>query len=131
MHAYFLQQKIGTIVISEHLNYLKLFQYGKKSPINCPKSSSLNFRPAISQDQINTLTAEYGILTVRAYLNHDSLCVEVINARDVIPLDPNGFSDPFVIIELLPRRTFSHCAEQQTNVKKRTLNPVFEEYFEL
>lgn len=83
------------------------------------------------QDQINTLTAEYGILTVRAYLNHDSLCVEVINARDVIPLDPNGFSDPFVIIELLPRRVFSHCTEQQTNVKKRTLNPVFEEYFEL
>ncbi|XP_043289714.1 BAI1-associated protein 3 isoform X2 [Venturia canescens] len=82
------------------------------------------------QDQINTLTAEYGILTVRAYLNHDSLCVEVINARDVIPLDPNGFSDPFVIIELLPRRVFSHCTEQQTNVKKRTLNPVFEEYFE-
>ncbi|XP_015609061.1 BAI1-associated protein 3 isoform X2 [Cephus cinctus] len=82
------------------------------------------------QDQISTLTAEYGVLTVRAYLNHDSLCVEVLNARDVIPLDPNGFSDPFVIIELLPRRVFSHCAEQQTNVQKRTLNPMFDECFE-
>ncbi|KAL6435455.1 hypothetical protein ACFW04_005437 [Cataglyphis niger] len=82
------------------------------------------------QDQYNTTTCEYGVLTVRAYLNHDSLCVEVINARDVIPLDPNGFSDPFVIIELLPRRMFEHCAEQQTNVKKRTLNPMFDECFE-
>ncbi|KAG7211433.1 hypothetical protein KM043_010720 [Ampulex compressa] len=81
-------------------------------------------------DQINTVSSEYGVLTVRAYLNHDSLCVEVINARDVIPLDPNGFSDPFVIIELLPRRVFEHCAEQQTNVKKRTLNPMFDECFE-
>ncbi|XP_070168038.1 BAI1-associated protein 3 isoform X1 [Polyergus mexicanus] len=82
------------------------------------------------QDQYNTTICEYGVLTVRAYLNHDSLCVEVINARDVIPLDPNGFSDPFVIIELLPRRMFEHCAEQQTNVKKRTLNPMFDECFE-
>ncbi|XP_076763974.1 BAI1 associated protein 3 isoform X3 [Xylocopa sonorina] len=82
------------------------------------------------QDQLNTVTSEYGVLTVRAYLNHDSLCVEVINARDVIPLDPNGYSDPFVIIELLPRRVFEHCAEQHTNVKKKTLNPMFDECFE-
>ncbi|KOC60100.1 BAI1-associated protein 3 [Habropoda laboriosa] len=82
------------------------------------------------QDQLNTVASEYGVLTVRAYLNHDSLCVEVINARDVIPLDPNGYSDPFVIIELLPRRVFEHCAEQHTNVKKKTLNPMFDECFE-
>lgn len=60
----------------------------------------------------------YGLLAVRAYFNHDSLCVEILHARDVIPLDPNGFSDPFVIIELLPKRLFSHCMDQQTNVQK-------------
>lgn len=72
----------------------------------------------------------YGSLAVRAYFNHDSLCVEVLHARDVVPLDPNGFSDPFVVIELLPRRIFLHCMEQQTNVHKRTLNPIFDECFE-
>ncbi|EDW68736.1 BAI1-associated protein 3 [Drosophila virilis] len=72
----------------------------------------------------------YGSLAVRAYFNHDSLCVEVLHARDVVPLDPNGFSDPFVVIELLPRRVFLHCMEQQTNVHKRTLNPIFDECFE-
>lgn len=36
-------------------------------------------------------TAQYGVLSVRAYLNHDSLCVEVLRASNVIPLDPNGF----------------------------------------
>jgi len=42
------------------------------------------------QDQLTTEVTEYGVLSVRAYFNHDSLCVEVLNARDVIPLDPNG-----------------------------------------
>lgn len=35
-------------------------------------------------------SAEYGVLSVRAYFHHDSLCIEVLNAKDVIPLDPNG-----------------------------------------
>ncbi|KAG8306648.1 hypothetical protein J6590_042432 [Homalodisca vitripennis] len=82
------------------------------------------------QDQLTTESTQYGVLTVRAYFHHDSLCVEVLNARDVIPLDPNGFSDPFVIVELLPRNLFSHCAEQITNVQKKTLNPLFDECFE-
>jgi len=64
------------------------------------------------------MPSPYGSLAVRAYFNHDSLCVEVLHARDVVPLDPNGFSDPFVVIELLPRRVFLHCMEQQTNVHK-------------
>lgn len=58
------------------------------------------------------------------------LIFKVLHAKDVIPLDPNGYSDPFVIIELLPKRVFPHCNDQQTNVHKRTLNPVFDECFE-
>ncbi|XP_065210917.1 BAI1-associated protein 3 isoform X2 [Planococcus citri] len=75
-------------------------------------------------------STEYGVLSVRAYYHHDSLCVEVLNAKDVIPLDPNGFSDPFVIVELLPRSLFPNCLEQTTNVQKKTLNPFFDECFE-
>ncbi|XP_064213370.1 BAI1-associated protein 3 isoform X2 [Tribolium castaneum] len=82
------------------------------------------------QEQLNTTSSPYGSLAVRAYFNHDSLCVEVLHARDIIPLDPNGFSDPFVIIELLPHRVFPHCNEQQTNVHKKTLHPIFDECFE-
>ncbi|CAH1987257.1 unnamed protein product [Acanthoscelides obtectus] len=81
-------------------------------------------------EQLNTTSGPYGSLAVRAYFNHDSLCVEVLHARDIIPLDPNGFSDPFVIIELLPHRIFPHCNEQQTNVHKKTLHPIFDECFE-
>ncbi|CAG9770591.1 unnamed protein product [Ceutorhynchus assimilis] len=82
------------------------------------------------QEQYNTTSSPYGNLAVRAYFNHDSLCVEILHARDIIPLDPNGFSDPFVILELLPKRIFAHCNEQQTNVHKKTLHPIFDECFE-
>ena len=72
----------------------------------------------------------YGVLCVRVYYRHECLFVEIINARDVIPLDNNGLSDPFVIVELLPKRVFQ-CPEQQTHVQKATLNPIFDECFEL
>lgn len=43
------------------------------------------------QLQNSNITPQYGILSTRAYFNHDSLCVEVLRASNVIPLDPNGF----------------------------------------
>nr|XP_045584883.1 BAI1-associated protein 3-like [Procambarus clarkii] len=80
--------------------------------------------------QERTELQEYGSLFVRVYFNHDSLCVEVLQARNLIPLDPNGFSDPFVVIEMLPRRLFPGSVPQQTNVHKKTLHPLFDECFE-
>jgi hypothetical protein len=32
----------------------------------------------------------FGVLFVRVYFNHDCVFVEVIRAKDVIPLDSNG-----------------------------------------
>ncbi|XP_053606355.1 BAI1-associated protein 3 isoform X2 [Plodia interpunctella] len=82
-------------------------------------------------EQVRTpLPSPYGSILVRVYFNHDSLCVEVLSARDVIPLDPNGLSDPFVVLELLPKRLFPKAHEQSTNVQKKTLNPVWDECFE-
>ena len=51
------------------------------------------------QEQLKCESSEYGTLTVRAYFNHDSLCVEVIQAKDVIPLDPNGTSKSNTILK--------------------------------
>ncbi|XP_061715227.1 BAI1-associated protein 3 [Cydia pomonella] len=82
-------------------------------------------------EQIRTpLPSPYGSILVRVYFNHDSLSVEVLSARDVIPLDPNGLSDPFVVLELVPKRLFPKAHEQTTNVQKKTLNPIWDECFE-
>lgn len=43
-------------------------------------------------EQQRVKDANYGVLSVRAYFHHDSLCVEVLKASNVIPLDPNGMS---------------------------------------
>lgn len=81
-------------------------------------------------EQYSITVPEFGVLDVRVYFRHDSLCVEVFSARDVIPLDPTGLSDPYVIIELLPKRIFPNCPERSTAVQKATLNPQFDETFE-
>ena len=42
------------------------------------------------QEQERQETTEFGTLSVRVYFHHDSLSVEILSAKNVIPLDPNG-----------------------------------------
>lgn len=58
-------------------------------PFRCLKVA-LTFTPKIFQK--NMESREFGSLTVKVYFHHDCLFVEVLHARDVIALDPNGMS---------------------------------------
>jgi len=42
-----------------------------------------------------------------------------------------GLSDPFVIVELCPHHLFPMARSQRTQVKLKTLHPVFDELFYL
>lgn len=42
-----------------------------------------------------------------------------------------GFSDPYVLIQFCPEHIFHDVPVQKTSIKKKTLNPVFDESFEL
>lgn len=55
------------------------------------------------------------------------LCVEVIEAKELVSKDANGKSDPFcaLYLESTPTRRYN------TAVKTSTLSPVWEEHFEL
>ncbi|XP_028162943.1 protein unc-13 homolog 4B isoform X3 [Ostrinia furnacalis] len=55
------------------------------------------------------------------------LNVEVIEAKDLVPKDPNGLSDPFVTIYLMSNSSHRY----NTSVKSGTLNPLWEEHFSL
>lgn len=57
-----------------------------------------------------------------AFLN-----VEIIEAKNLTPTDPNGLSDPFCILYLTSAITERHT----TSVKPETLHPVWEECFVL
>lgn len=55
------------------------------------------------------------------------LNVEVVEAKDLVPKDPNGLSDPFVTIYMMSNSTHRY----NSSVKQATLNPVWEEHFSL
>ncbi|VDK43292.1 unnamed protein product [Anisakis simplex] len=82
------------------------------------------------KEQNEVSECKYGILNVRAYYNTNSQTLVVDGIIFVIPLDSNGLSDPFVIIELVPRMRYSSQPIARTRVVSKSLNPIFDETFE-
>ncbi|XP_077472659.1 extended synaptotagmin-3 [Stigmatopora argus] len=66
-------------------------------------------------------------LTVRYATLRKKLVIEVKSCRNIFPCSENG-TDSYVRLYLLPDQTWRH--RKRTHVKKRTVNPVFEEKFE-
>uniref|UniRef100_A0A914ELV1 BAI1-associated protein 3 n=1 Tax=Acrobeloides nanus TaxID=290746 RepID=A0A914ELV1_9BILA len=109
---------------------------------NLVSQLSLNQMPTIKliehyykdllREQNEATDCKYGILNIRAYYNTKSqtLVVDVIGAKQIIPLDTNGLSDPFVVIELVPRLRYANIPVTRTKVVPKTLNPIFDETFE-
>lgn len=75
---------------------------------------------------------KYGAVTLISYYNRSTqkLHVDVLNAVNLIPLDSNGFSDPFVQLSLEPKHIFPQVETRSTKVINCDLNPLFDESFE-
>ncbi|KAM9304727.1 BAI1-associated protein 3 [Gastrophryne carolinensis] len=83
------------------------------------------------KEQRSAEHSKYGRISVKCYYEttEQKLYVEVLHAADLIALDANGLSDPFVIIELCPHHIFPLVKGQRTQVKAKTLHPVYDELF--
>ncbi|KAK6311670.1 hypothetical protein J4Q44_G00173340 [Coregonus suidteri] len=88
------------------------------------------FLEKISQQRTLKHTS-FGRISVKCYYDasEQRLTVEILHAADLIALDANGLSDPFVIVELCPHHLFPMAKSQRTQVKLKTLHPVFDELF--
>ncbi|XP_041830237.1 protein unc-13 homolog D [Melanotaenia boesemani] len=75
---------------------------------------------------------KYGAVTLlTSYRRSDQrLRVEVLNAVNLLPMDSNGLSDPFVQLCLEPNHIFPEVEPRCTQIKSCDLNPLFEETFD-
>ncbi|OXB81129.1 UNVERIFIED_CONTAM: hypothetical protein H355_005059 [Colinus virginianus] len=84
------------------------------------------------QEQLDVSSEKYGAVTIKALYrpSEQKLRVEVLNAANLIPLDSNGSSDPFVQLTLEPRHEFPEVVARTTQCKRNELHPLFDEAFE-
>lgn len=84
------------------------------------------------QQQMEANPEKYGAVTIKALYRHSEqkLRIDVLNAVNLIPLDSNGSSDPFIQLTLEPRHEFPEVMARTTQCIKNNLHPLFDEVFE-
>ncbi|ULT79996.1 hypothetical protein L3Y34_010531 [Caenorhabditis briggsae] len=73
-------------------------------------------------------TEKRGRIRIETHIENDQLTIKILEAKNLIPMDPNGLSDPYVKCKLIPED--SGCkSKQKTKTLRATLNPQWNETF--
>lgn len=116
--------------LKNHVDYKALDEELRLNKCSSFELIEQYFLEKISQQRTLKHT-RFGRVSVKCYYDasEQRLTVEILHAADLIALDANGLSDPFVIVELCPHHLFPMAKSQRTQVKLKTLHPVFDELF--
>ncbi|KRY76207.1 Protein kinase C alpha type, partial [Trichinella pseudospiralis] len=71
-------------------------------------------------------TERRGRINVKVTCEDKTLTVLIREAKNLVPMDPNGLSDPYVKVKLLPEPD-GRLTKQKTKVIRATLNPTWNE----
>lgn len=72
-------------------------------------------------------TERRGRIKVKVTFDDNKLVVDILEARNLNPMDPNGLADPYVKLKLMPDEAGK--TKQKTKTVKACLNPVWNERF--
>lgn len=81
--------------------------------------------------QEETEKSPYGLLTVRCCFRGNELEIEVMNAKNLIPMNRDGTTDPFVSIRFIPEDESIDVTHLKTQVHEKNLFPLFDETFKV
>lgn len=71
----------------------------------------------------------FGMLTVQCFFKNNVLELEIMNARNLRPMDSNGTCDSFVRVHFIPEERFVGVTKPRTNTQSKTLFPLYDEKF--
>ncbi|KAI1731996.1 phorbol esters/diacylglycerol binding domain (C1 domain) domain-containing protein [Ditylenchus destructor] len=74
-------------------------------------------------------TEKRGRICLDIYVKDGILNIHLREARNLIPMDPNGLSDPYVKLKLIPEDSHTKSTKQKSKTLKGTLNPIWDEKF--
>eukprot|EP00106_Octopus_bimaculoides_P010004 XP_014777446.1 PREDICTED: calcium-dependent protein kinase C-like isoform X2 [Octopus bimaculoides] len=72
-------------------------------------------------------TERRGRIKLNITSKRNELLVKVLEAKNLVPMDPNGLADPYVKVKLIPDE--SNKTKKKTKRTKATLNPVWTDTF--